>query len=405
MLKNILIISSVFPPEPVVSANLSFDIANALSEDNSVTVISPKPSRPLGFIFANKPLKFKFNHIQSNSFICPSSNIFGRFKESYSFGIYCYNYISQNHQFIDFIYVNTWPLIGQYFAVKAAHKYKIPLIIHVQDIYPESLANKYPILSRLFNFLLLPIDKYSLRNSSLVIAISDKMKTYLSVSRNIESDKVAVIQNWQDESEFINFKLNHNVQTHNKPFTFMYLGNIGPVAGIDFLIESFAKANLQNSRLVIVGSGSEKESLQKKTNSMNYTSIEFWAVPEGKVPEIQNQADVLLLPLKKGAASSSIPSKLPAYMLSEKPIIACVDNNCDTATAINKANCGWVLFPEDQNNLIKVMRMTALAPPSELQQKGRNGFEYAIEHFSRHNNLAKLLDLINKKMQECTIEK
>lgn len=398
MFKNILIISALFPPEPVVSASLSFDIANALSENHSVTVVSPKPSRPSGFTFSDRILKFKFNHIQTNTFICPTSNLLGRFKESYSFGKFSYNYITDNHRCIDLIYINTWPLLGQYFAVNAAHKYNIPLIIHVQDIYPESLANKLPILGPLLNFILLPIDKYSLRNSTEIIAISDNMKTHLSVSRHIETDKIAVIQNWQDETDFINFKAtNHGQTCNNNLFTFMYLGNIGPVAGIDLLIESFAKANLPNCRLVIVGSGSVKESLQKKTNHKNLRSIEFWSVPEGKVPEIQNQADVLLLPLKKSAANSSIPSKLTAYMFSEKPIIACIDNNCDTAMAIKKADCGWVLPPEDQNNLIKIMKLAVNLSPAELQQKGRNGFEYALEHFSKHNNLEKLIQLINKK--------
>lgn len=405
MFKNILILSALFPPEPVVSAKLSFDIANALSESNSVTVISPRPTRPLGFIFTDKLPDFKFNHIQANTFTCPFSSILGRFKESFCFGKYCYNYILENHKSIGLIYVNTWPLVGQYFAVKAARRYNIPLILHVQDIYPESLVNKFPVLGPLLNFLFLPMDKYSLRNSTAIIAISENMKTHLSVTRNIDKEKIAVIQNWQDETAFISFKATSNAQKHNpKPFTFMYLGNIGPVAGIDLLIDSFAEANLQNCRLVIVGSGSVKESLQKKATNRNLKSIEFWPVPDGKVPEIQNQADVLLLPLKKGAACSSIPSKLPAYMFSEKPIIACVDCNCDTANAIKKADCGWVLFPEDQDNLIRIMRSAACLSRSELQQKGKNGFEYALEHFSKPNNLGKLIQIINKKMQECTIE-
>lgn len=50
-MSNILIISAVFSPEPVVSAKLSEDIANELGLSNEVTVIAPKPTRPLGFKF------------------------------------------------------------------------------------------------------------------------------------------------------------------------------------------------------------------------------------------------------------------------------------------------------------------------------------------------------------------
>ena len=50
-MKKILVVSSVYPPEPVISAKVSFDIARKLAESNRVTVICPHPSRPLGYEF------------------------------------------------------------------------------------------------------------------------------------------------------------------------------------------------------------------------------------------------------------------------------------------------------------------------------------------------------------------
>ena len=44
-MKTILIITAVFPPEPIVSSRLSFDIANKLSEENEIVVLHPHPSR------------------------------------------------------------------------------------------------------------------------------------------------------------------------------------------------------------------------------------------------------------------------------------------------------------------------------------------------------------------------
>jgi hypothetical protein len=43
--RKVLIVSGVFLPEPVVSARLNYDMAQALSEKYDVTVITPKPSR------------------------------------------------------------------------------------------------------------------------------------------------------------------------------------------------------------------------------------------------------------------------------------------------------------------------------------------------------------------------
>ena len=52
MNSTVLIISAVFPPEPVVSAKLSSDIVNDLVAFGiHVTVLHPKPTRPFGFYF------------------------------------------------------------------------------------------------------------------------------------------------------------------------------------------------------------------------------------------------------------------------------------------------------------------------------------------------------------------
>lgn len=394
---KLLILSAVFPPEPVVSAMLSYDIASTLAENNEVIVLAPKPSRPYGFKFTEEPLNFNFQRVQCRSYVCASSNIIGRFRESYSFGKYCYQYISGNHQKIKLIYANTWPLFSQYFAIKAAKRYNIPIIIHVQDIYPESLGNKIPIFGFIVNYVLKPLDKYILRNSTRIIAISDKMKSYLSTRREVEENKINVIRNWQDETLFIANKTSgetDNAQPH--VFTFMYLGNVGPVAGVDLLIEAFAKAELLNCRLIIAGSGTLKVPLQKKVKNENLNSVYFWEVPAGKVPEIQSKADIMILPVKKGAAMSSIPSKLPAYMFSAKPIIACVDKGSDSAIAIEQADCGWVLPPEDIAKLSETMKNVSIMQKLELAEKGLNGFDFAMENFSKSKNLRKLCVIINK---------
>jgi glycosyltransferase involved in cell wall biosynthesis len=389
-MSNILIISAVFPPEPVVSAQISESITINLSENHSVTVICPRPTRPLGYAFCpDKTKNYHFRKVVVSSYVCPQYSILGRMYESYSFGKYCSNFINKNRQNIDIIYVNAWPLFSQYLIVKSAKKYKIPVVLHAQDIYPEAFTNKILFFGKIINRFLLPIDKFILQNTKTVIAISDKMKNYLVVTRKIDENRIKVIQNWQDEREFIGKntkKINH------KSFTFMYLGNIGPVAGVGLLADAFLDAKIDNSRLVIAGSGSMKNTLVQKYKHLQ--NIDFLEVPQGKVADVQTQADVLLLPIKAGAALSSVPSKLPAYMFSRKPIITCVDDNSDTAETIVRANCGWVIKPESSEALAQIMANVVQIPIMELQTKGENGYNYALQHFSKTKNLQKLISII-----------
>lgn len=393
---NILIISSVFPPEPIVSAKLSFDIATDLSrKGNFVTVISPKPSRPYNFIFDQREVENKFNHIVLDSYTCPQSKILGRLRESYSFGKKCAKYIRNNKNKIDKIYVNSWPLFSQYYIVKEAKKLKIPCFMHIQDIYPESFTNKLTIGGNFIQKLFQPIDKYILQNASNVICISENMKKHLSNTRKLPFSKFQIVINWQDEESFIEYNKNlSEVIKFNEPFTFMYLGNNGPVAGVEFLIQTFVKADIDNSQLIIAGSGSRTEACKELAKNLGASNVKFISVPDGKVPATQAKADVMLLPVKRGGAMSSIPSKLPAYMFSEKPIIGSLDQESDTAKAIIEANCGIVVEPEIESELIKAMKEIMGWDRSQIDEKGKNGFKYAMENFSKSSNLKKIVNII-----------
>lgn len=396
MRKYILIISAVYPPEPVVSSRLSSDLYFNLKESGKdVKVLHPKPTRPNGFKFDELVL-LNEDEVTLHSYTCPQSSLLGRFKESFSFGKECAEYINKHREEIACIYANAWPLGSQYCIVKTAKKYGIPVAMHVQDVYPESLTNKLPsILDSVMKALLLPMDKYILRNSDKVIAISEKMKDNLVRTRGIDAGKCSVVINWQDEAEFLEYQKNAIREPHDK-FTFMYMGNIGPVAGVDLLIDAFSEAQIDNSRLVIAGSGSMKEQLMEK--AANCKQIEFWDVPNGKVPEIQAQADVMMLPIKKGAASSSIPSKLPAYMFSAKPIIGCMDADSDTANALREAECGWVIEPENVEKLAEQMRMVAGLDKFILVDKANKAQAYGLSHFSKIKNLSKLTDVVMKQI-------
>ena len=401
--KRILFVSGVFYPEPVVSARLQTDLAKKLSENYFVTVLRPRPTRPKGFSFPEYDYSvLPFKIVEIDSYTSPASSLIGRFRESISHGRWCARYIRRHHKEIDFVYNDSWHLFGVYQVAKATNKYCIPYITPVQDVYPESLASKMPdikILRSLVMYLLKPLDHYVLSHAACVQTNSEKMADYLSESRAIDRMRFVVVRNWQDDREFLEFARRDVKKSQKGVFTFMYLGNIGPLAGIEVLLETFAKANLRNARLVIAGSGPAKADLQLK--SKQYAcNIEFWDVPTGRVPETQAQADVMLLPVRKGFAKSSVPSKLIAYMFSAKPIIASVDTDSDTAECVRSSGAGWVAEPESVKSLGMCMEESFHSSEDILRQKGRRGYNYAIEKFSKKKNLEILnricVDILNK---------
>lgn len=403
-MNKILIITGVFYPEPIVSAGLMKDLATELSKDYQVTVIRPKPSRPMGFEIPEYSCdQFPFEVIETDSYVHPASSLIGRGRESYSMGRFCVKYIEQHHDEICFIYNAPWHMFGRNMVAKTALKYKIPYITPVQDIYPESLSSKIPnipFLKKILNAILLPSDKFLLSHAAKIHTISEKMVDYLSKTREIDKSHFVAIRNWQDERAFLEYKKTYqNDEIVDPPFTFMYMGNVGPLAGIEILFDALREAKLSKTRLVVAGSGSAKQNLIEKAKSYNDCQIEFWDVPSGMVPETQSKADVMCLPVKKGYAMSSIPSKLPAYMFSKKPVLASVDAESDTATCIRDNHAGWVALPEDAVSVAKAMQEAYSLSKEILNRMGENGFEFAIENLSRRN-LKKLTEaciaVINK---------
>ena len=389
----ILIASSLFKPEPVVSALISFDIAEYLSKesDTGVVVVSPRASRPSGAKYNYQELiNSSFEQVIVNSYVSPESSLFGRLKESYSFGKKLKAYIEMNNKSIEVVYANVWPIFSQFMLARTCRKYKIPYLLHVQDIYPESLTNRLGPLKNIFTKLFLPLDRYILSNAKCVITISEQMKSYLIKTRNLDNSKVKLVRNWQNDSIF-----NYDSNSHkfNEIFTFMFVGSINKTANVDNIVRAFGELNPSNAKLVIAGDGPDKGKVISLANNYN-ANIEFLSVLPSDVPKLQSEADILVLALKKGVGSTALPSKLTAYMLSSKPIVVSVDMTSEVANIIRDSNCGWVVEAENneclQNLFIDILKLDK----ENIKSIGENSYSFALENLTKDRNLKKIVDLL-----------
>lgn len=386
-----LIVSAVYPPEPVVSARLSEDIYISIkSRGLQARVLHPRPSRPSGYAFSS--VERGEDEIIPDSFVCAKSSLLGRFRESLSFGRATYNYIKQHHSEIDVIYANTWPLFAQYFLAKAAIKHSITYFIHVQDIYPESYCKKMPgMIGKILYKFFYPIDKYVLQNASGIFAISPAMKMYLSKSRRLDDAKVVLVRNWQNDKAYID-AYKQMEKKHDK-INIMYLGSINPTANVSLIINAFSRLKGEKYKLSIIGNGPDKENCQELAERLEI-NVTFNTVTPDMVAKKQSEADILVLCLKKGVAQTATPSKLTAYMLSGRPIIASVDLDSDCANIIRESGCGLVVEPEDAEALSKAVESISSKSIEELNQLGKNAFDFAKENLSKERNLKIIVDTI-----------
>lgn len=396
-MKHILIVSAVFPPEQVTSAFLNYDLAKALAKEYNVTVLRPKPTRPIGATFQDSWSDPDFETVLVDSYTHPESELIGRFKEARDFSRKSVQYLKAHKNEIDFVYNDGWQLFGLYIIAKACVKYNIPYIVPIQDIYPECLLTKghYPnLIKKMINAILKPFDKYYQKHAYRVRTISDEMADYLSKTRKIDRNKYLVVNNWQNDEDFMNLP----VAKASDKIVFEYVGSINVHANVDLMIKAFAEANILNSELRIYGGGNQKESCQQLVKDLCITNVSFGFVLRNEIPAVQADASVLILALPTGNGNLCLPSKLTSYLLSGRPVLASVDQDSSTKRILEGEECGKTVVPDNKDALVYGFKYFAELTSEARDNMGKNSREYALKHLTREVNLQKVVSSIKDNL-------
>jgi colanic acid biosynthesis glycosyl transferase WcaI len=407
-LVNIFIVSAVFPPEPIVSAQTSHTMAAALREIGyQVTVITSFPNRPAGKLYdgytrslysvENNPDGFRL--VRCFSFFSRESSMFSRWFENISFGLtssLALTFCARP----DVVYSNTWPIFANGLTCLACRIRNIPLVLSVQDMYPDSLTIQGRLEPGQWLYkILFTIDKWIAKQADELIVLSENFARGYTQLRRIDPAKVHIIPDWVDQNSVVllnktNFRKEAGISA--EAFVIIYGGNIGKAAGVEIIIEAMGRLNAkQEIVLVIAGSGSQLPACQKLAAEITNVRILFhnpWASDE--TSKVLAAADILILPTQGTQSLVSVPSKLLSYLLAAKPVLATVLPESDTAQVIENAGCGWIVPPDNVDLLAKKVEDVAGLPFQELEEMGLAGREYALNNFTSETLLPKVIQII-----------
>jgi colanic acid biosynthesis glycosyl transferase WcaI len=406
---KVLIVSAVFPPEPVVTAQTSFQIADELfRHGHRVTVIAPFPSRPDGELFKGyrrslyRREAMGFPVIRCFSFLSRKSTMGSRLLENIGFAItssVCVLFLRRP----DIIYVNSWGIFGSGLVSAAAWLRGIPVAMSIQDIYPESLSQQKRIAARSLLFRVLRgIDRKIAHSAKALIVISDRFRETYTLDRGVPAARIHVLQNWGETSS-VNldargaYALRQKYGILDQTTLAVYAGNIGAASGIDTAIKAFAYLwNDENICLLIAGVGSRLQLCQDLVEKQGLEDRVFFYTPWPKKDTgiVLGAADVLLLPTQGEQSLVSVPSKLISYMLSGRPVLAMVLGNSDTAKLITAAKAGWVIPPDDPAGAAAALKIIAASAREDLRAAGARGLDYALCHLTREANLPRMIRLL-----------
>lgn len=409
-----LLVSSIFPPEPVVSAQTSAQIAEALvSSGHEVSVVTSYPNRPSGRLFPGYSRKFSANEasatgveiIRCFSTLSPESRMFSRLLENLTFGLTsAWQVLTMPKP--DVIYANTWPIIATGILFMVARLRRVPLVMSVQDIYPETLVSQNRINDNSFLYRLMRwIDGVIVRNCAHVIVISERFYEIFHEQRQVPVERLSLIPNWIDIDQIdigtSGRRYRRRLGITEQDFLVVYGGNIGVAAGVEGVIEAIGQVDHnRNIRLVVAGTGSQLEACKNIANRLPSQRVFFhspWAIDE--TSEVLRAADLLILPTQGEQSLASVPSKLLSYMLAGRPILATALPDSDLADLIGRSRCGWVIKPGNPGLLAAQIEIIMRLDPAERERCGANGRSYVQQHFEKSACLHKVIDILEKELR------
>jgi len=365
--KKILIVTECFYPEEFKINDLALAWK---SKGYAVGVLTLVPTYPLGKVFPN----FKNRLFQKDEY--QGINVYRMYavtgyRDSTFRKIFKYinfmilgsiNAVSLGRKY-DYVFgFNLGPLTDMLPAVVIRKLYKKPIMLWVQDVWPDSVYaygfKKTKILTSMLDIFV----KFVHRNIN-AIAISSKgfeskLKPYIKKDMSFN-----YAPNWADD---LDMDMEPVILSKNQKIHFTFAGNVGKVQNLENIINAFcllAENYHDRAQLNIIGDGSNLLNLKKLANNNSNIVFHGKQAREDMV-RFYKASDFLIVSLiNEPIFSVTVPAKTQTYIAAKKPILAII--NGDVSDIVKDNNLGVCADPSNVNLIKEAFERCIDMPESE----------------------------------------
>jgi colanic acid biosynthesis glycosyl transferase WcaI len=264
----------------------------------------------------------------------------------------------------------------------------------IYDLYPDVAIETGKVTNRIVIWAARAAERLVYRLADRIVVLSDGFRRAL-VARGVPQAKVEVVPVWLDPDEI---RPSPRVNTWRREMgiepgvqVILYAGTIGLVSGAMILLDVAARLQERSDALLlIVGEGKVRDDLEREARRCGLQNLRFLPFqPRARLSEVQATADVSVVTLAPGRGRTSVPSKILGYMAAGRPIVASVDEDADTASAVREGRCGLVTPPGDAAALADAIA-SLLDDPARREAMGRAGRCYFEGTYSKDAALASM---------------
>lgn len=260
----------------------------------------------------------------------------------------------------------------------AAKRWRVPFVFNIQDVFPDVAvevgAISNPKVIRVASWL----ERWSYKRADAVTVLSDDLHDNLV--RKLDGhvpdpkDRVRVIPNFVDterirprDPESGSYRRENGLVGKR---VVMYAGNVGFSQSLELVVAAARQlADRPDVVFVVNGGGSARADLEAAAADLpNLRFVDFQ--PKERLPEVLAAADIHVVPLKRGLAASSVPSKTYSIMAAGRPLVASVDEGTEVARVVERAEAGIAVPPDDPDAFLAALTKL-LDGPELAEQMGR----------------------------------
>ena len=273
-------------------------------------------------------------------------------------------------------------LFGALGAWGAARVRRIPFILEVRDLWPESYTALTGRTSGGLLWLMRWIADLLYARACAIVVLAEGSIDAIA-SKGVPRERIHFVPNGVDMARF---EKQQARGTHGSCLTFAYTGAHGPANGLEVLVR--ACALLQSSghdhiKVLLVGDGPAKDALIDQARRLKLRNLEFRdPVPSEQMPMLLSSVDAGLMLLARAELFSYgvSPNKVFEYLAAGLPIV----NNVPGAVAdlIDRAGAGESCAAGDAEALAN----TIVAVGSEIvagTARYRSGRSFVERHYDR----------------------
>jgi glycosyltransferase involved in cell wall biosynthesis len=264
-----------------------------------------------------------------------------------------------------------------------------PVVLWVQDLWPESLSATGHVRNRFVLWLVEQAVRFIYRKTALVLVQSEAFME--PVRRLAPHTALAYLPNSVDD----NFARQDNpVESSDKTdkFVVLFAGNLGTAQAVECILSTAETLRDHTDiQLILVGDGSRRPWLLEEVKRKELGNISLpGRFPMEAMPTMMRQASALLVTLAaQEIFAYTVPSKMQAYMASGRPIIAAL--NGEGARLIRESGAGLAVPAEDAQALAQTILRLRDMPVAEREAMGKAGHAYYDAHFREDMLVDRLL--------------